>query len=148
MIPEAGLGRYTPCTGCSCMLRETEDAEAGQPAALARYRAVIAALQEGVVLLDADGTVHSCNPAGERILGVRAEQIAGRKPGEAGWRAIHDDGRPFSPESDPGQITLRTGRPCSGVIMGVRRVDGSLAWMSINTDPLFLPGAAGLAGGV
>src|SRR5262245_8830008 len=63
-------------------LRESEE----------RYRSVIAAMQEGVVLLGADGCICACNASAERILGLSAEQIMGRTTFDPRWHAIHEDG--------------------------------------------------------
>jgi PAS domain S-box-containing protein len=54
-----------------------------------RYRSVIAAMQNGIVLFDAEGRVQSCNAAAERILGLSAEQMTGRTPYDPRWQAIH-----------------------------------------------------------
>ena len=89
-------------------LRESEE----------HHRSVIAALQEGVVLLDADGRLRACNASAERILGLSAEEITGRTPLDPRWRAIHEDGAPFSGETHPDVVALRTGQPCSNVVMG------------------------------
>jgi hypothetical protein len=43
-------------------------------------------------------------------------------------------------------VTLRTGQPCSNVIMGVRRHDGRLSWLSVNSQPLFHPDGTTMAG--
>ena len=107
-------------------LRESEE----------RYRSVIAAMQEGVVLLGADGCIRACNASAERILGLSAEQIMGRTTLDPRWQAIHEDGSAFSGESHPVMVTLRTGRPCSNVVMGVRKPGGELTWLSINSQPL------------
>ena len=37
-------------------------------------------------------------------------------------------------------VSLRTGRKCSGVVMGVRRPDGTLRWISVNSSPLVRSG--------
>ena len=34
-------------------------------------------------------------------------------------------------------VTLRTGKPLLGIIMGVHRPDDSQVWISINSEPLF-----------
>src|SRR5262249_26601209 len=107
-------------------LRESEE----------RYRSVITAMQEGIVLLGADGCIRACNASAERILGLSAEQIMGRTPLDPRWRAIHEDGRAVAGETHPVMVTLRTGRPCSNVVMGVRKPDGELTWVSINSQPL------------
>jgi len=111
-----------------------------------RYRSVIAAMQEGIVLLAADGSIRSCNPAAQRILGVTEDEMKGRTPRDPLWRAVHEDGTPFPSETFPALITLRTGRPCSNVVMGLQKRDGQLAWISINTEPLFHEGDPRLMG--
>ena len=117
-------------------------AEASLRESESRYRSVIAAMQEGILLFATDGAIRSCNAAGERILGVSEDQIRGRKPLDLRWRAIHEDGTMFSREGYPAAVTLRTGKPCSNVIMGLRKADRSLAWISVNTEPLFDTGGA------
>jgi PAS domain S-box-containing protein len=107
-------------------LRESEE----------RYRTVIAAMQEGVVLLGADGRIRACNASAERILGLSAEEIMGRTTLDPRWQAIHEDGSAFPGETHPVMVTLRTGRPCSNVVMGVRKPTGELTWVSINSQPL------------
>jgi len=34
-------------------------------------------------------------------------------------------------------VTLRTGQPCSNVVMGVYKPSGEVTWISINSRPLF-----------
>jgi PAS domain S-box-containing protein len=111
-----------------------------------RYRSVIAAMQDGIVLLDAEGGIYDCNAAAERILGLSADQIVGRTPHDPRWRAIHEDGSPFPGEMHPPMITLRTGRPCTDVVMGVHKPDGTLTWITINAQPLFQTDGRTLAG--
>jgi PAS domain S-box-containing protein len=111
-----------------------------------RYRSIVAAMQDGSLLLDADGSIRSCNAAAERILGLSAEQMTGRTPHDARWRAIHEDGSPFPGETHPPMVTLRTGQPCADVVMGVHKPDGTLTWITVNSQPLFLADGRTLAG--
>jgi PAS domain S-box-containing protein len=111
-----------------------------------RYRSVIAAMQDGIVLLDAEGGIYDCNAAAERILGLSADQIVGRTPHDPRWRAIHEDGSPFPGEMHPPMITLRTGQPCTDVVMGVHKPDGTLTWITVNAQPLFQADGRTLAG--
>ncbi len=105
-----------------------------------RYRSLIAALSEGVVLYARDGTIDACNAAAERILGLTAQQMMDRSSVNPRWRAVHEDGSPFPGEDHPAMFTLRTGQPCTDVIMGVHQPDGQLRWISINSQPLIQPG--------
>ena len=102
-----------------------------------RYRSIIAAMQDGIVVLDGDGSIRACNRSAERILGLSAAQIIGRTALAPSWRAIHEDGSAFPAESFPVSVTLRTGQACSNIIMGVYKPDGGLTWISINSEPLF-----------
>jgi serine/threonine-protein kinase len=111
-----------------------------------RYRSVIAAMQEGIVLLDADGSIRECNAAAERILGLSAAQLMGRTPQDPRWRAVHEDGSPFPGELHPPMVTLRTGRPCTDVVMGIHKLDGTLTWITVNAQPLFQADHQTLAG--
>jgi PAS domain S-box-containing protein len=105
-----------------------------------RYRSAIAALQEGVVVHKADGTIDACNPSAERILGLSSEQINGCTCLDPRWRTIHEDGSPFPGEVHPAMVSLRTGQPISDAIMGVYKPNGTLTWISINSQPLFRAG--------
>jgi PAS domain S-box-containing protein len=109
-----------------------------------RSRAIIDALEEGIVLHEADGTISGCNASACRILGLPEEQILGRTlrtiGGGRSLRAIRENGTPFETESHPAAITLLTGQPCSHVVMGVERPDGTRVWISINSRPLRRPG--------
>jgi PAS domain S-box-containing protein len=111
-----------------------------------RYRSVITAMQHGILVLDADGSIRTCNPSAERILGLSADQIIGRTAVDPRWRAIHDDGSPFPSDAFPVAVTLRTGQPCSNVVMGVYKPDGTLTWISINSEPSFEANGATLSG--
>jgi PAS domain S-box-containing protein len=101
-----------------------------------RFRSVIAALDEGIVVQDADGIIQACNEAAERILGTTAEAMRTASPDSPPWRAIAPDGRTLSPEERPSVRTLRTGVPVTGEIVGVVRNDESVAWLSVNSYPL------------
>ena len=98
-----------------------------------RYRTVVDALAEGVVVQDGNGRVVATNPAARAILGWRAGS------GPAAWRwpseAIHEDGTPMAPADQPAAATLRTGRARRNVLMGIRRPSG-VRWIALHSDPL------------
>jgi PAS domain S-box-containing protein len=104
-----------------------------------RYRSLVTAMSEGIVLQNADGRITACNPSAERILGLTAQQMQGLTSIDLCWQAIHEDGSPFPGELHPTMVTLQTGKPQSNVIMGIHKPDGSLIWIAINSQPLFHP---------
>ncbi|WP_193196819.1 PAS domain S-box protein [Nostoc sp. MG11] len=103
-----------------------------------RYRSVVTAMQEGVVLQEADDCrIIACNTSAERILGLATDEIIGRTPKDSCWQIICEDGSPFPCENYPPVVSLRTGKPCSNVVMGIYKPNGQLAWILINSQPLF-----------
>ena len=105
-----------------------------------KYHSVVAALSEGIVLNAKDGSIIAANKAAEEILGLSIDQMMGRKPIDSRWRAMREDGSAFPGEEHPGSVTLRTGKAMTNVMMGVHKPDGRLTWISINSQPIFLPG--------
>ncbi|MCA9919434.1 MAG: PAS domain S-box protein [Anaerolineales bacterium] len=106
-----------------------------------KYRSLVAAMSEGIVLQTQSGAIEACNSAAEQILGLTAEQMMGRESVDLRWHAIHEDGSPFPGDEHPAMVTLRTGQPLKDVIMGVHQPDGELRWLSVNSQPLLEPDA-------
>jgi len=105
-----------------------------------RLTAILSAMNEGAVIHDADGRIETCNESAGRILGMTAGQMGGMDSLDPQGRAIHEDGTPFPGETHPAMVTLRTGQPLTGVIMGIYRPDGALRWISINSRAILRDG--------
>jgi PAS domain S-box-containing protein len=102
----------------------------------ARYQSVVAALAEGVIVVDGTGRISECNAAAEQILGLTADQMRGRTCMDPDWQAIREDGRPFPVGEHPISVALRTGHPAQDVVMGVTHPRLGLRWISINARPI------------
>jgi PAS domain S-box-containing protein len=139
-------GRIIGTFGISRDITERKQAEEALRQSEERYRSVIAAMQDGILILDADGSFRSCNAAAERILGQSAEEVMGRTPHDPRWRAVREDGAPVPNDTNPAMVTLRTGRPCTDQVMGVHKPDGTLTWITVNAQPLFQADGRTLAG--
>jgi len=105
-----------------------------------RYRSVVTAMSEGIVLQQADGRITACNASAERILGLEFQQLRECTSVNPCWKTIYEDGSPFPGELHPAMVTLRTGNPQSNVIMGICKPNEPLTWIAINSQPLFHPG--------
>ena len=103
-----------------------------------RYRSVVVSLHEGVVVQSADGSIITANKNAQKILGLDNNEILGRKSIDKRWYAIHEDGKPFPGETHPAMITLKTGKPQHNISMGVHKPDGAIAWISINSEPMYI----------
>ena len=101
---------------------------------------VLANLPEGVVVQDADGTITACNPSAERILGLTEEELRGRSSIDSGMSAVREDGTPLPAHENPASMTLKTGEAQLGFVMGLPKSDGTLSWISVNTQPLIRVG--------
>jgi PAS domain S-box-containing protein len=103
-----------------------------------RWRLLFDALDEGVIVVDADARIGTTNHAATTLLGIPTSQIIGRSIAHL---LVDAKGRPFDAgRLDPITETLRSGRPRSGVIVGTRRSDGARAWLSVNVRPLAAAG--------
>jgi PAS domain S-box-containing protein len=100
------------------------------------FRSVVGVLREGVVLQDASEKVLSWNQSAERILGNNTGQDWERFFSFETKDSIREDGSPFPRGELPNLVTLKTGRPCHDVVMGLKRNNGKYRWISVNTQPL------------
>ncbi|MFA4826149.1 MAG: PAS domain S-box protein [Methanoregula sp.] len=112
-------------------LRESEE----------RYRNLFETMTQGVVYQDSSGKITEANPAAESILGLSLDQMQGRTSVDPRWEAIREDGLAFPGDQYPSMAALRTGKPITGVTMGIRNPrDDRLHWIWIAATPQFLPG--------
>ena len=117
-------------------IAEEKEAQTKLRESEARYRSVVNALDEGVVLVDTQGVVRTGNISAERILGLPLEDLVGQSLNDPRWQTVRENGSPFSDDEYPASVTLRTGEPCSGVVMGVHKPDGVRRWIVVNSRAL------------
>ncbi len=99
-----------------------------------RYRTVVAALDEGVVVTDANGFVDSANPAAGRILGLPVEAMLGCSP--TLFPLYDESGARIPPSEYPLAATRTTGLATNGRVVRARRPDGRWVWLSMSCRPL------------
>src|SRR4051794_2069205 len=98
-----------------------------------RQRAILDALEEGVVLLGRDGRLEEANPSARRLLGGGGLAMDGF---ESPFAAFDPDGRAISPGDRPAAVAARTGRRLSGVELSLRRSDDSVIWLRVSAIPV------------
>jgi PAS domain S-box-containing protein len=102
----------------------------------ARYRSVITALEEAVVLQNPDGRVITCNPSVERVLGIAAQTLENSYIPWQQLKPLRGNGERFPASQHPARLAMESGRPCTGVVMGITKADGVQSWLSVNANPL------------
>lgn len=104
---------------------------------------VLDSLQEGVLVLLADGTVLSCNEAAPRLLGTTREQVIGRPIGAVisslveppdGFRNEADE--PIDPAEDGELLFVDDSADYTGVTRGLRCRDGTERWLRFRASPV------------
>ena len=101
----------------------------------ARYRDLIAVLQEGVITYDAEGRVTELNDTARRLLMPTASDLIGLDTRLLASTFIREDGSLWPPEEIPTRVALRTGRPTERTLIGVPQPDGSVRWISSSAVP-------------
>ena len=109
------------------LLRESEE----------RWRATIDSASEGMLVYDRQLVIVSVNRAAERILRLPVSELVGKPGFTSILPCINEDGTPLTEEERPTRVTVRTGRPVTGRVVGIRRTEGgpsgSVTWLSVNT---------------
>jgi two-component system sensor histidine kinase UhpB len=119
-----------------------EQAENARRESEEKFRSVVAAMAEGVIVQDRSGRIIARNAAASRILGLAEEAPRHRGAGDLRRRMMREDGSTVRREEHPAMVTLRTGRAQSQVVLAVETDGGDLRWLSINTEPLQHPSDA------
>ncbi|MBE0640373.1 MAG: PAS domain-containing sensor histidine kinase [Bacteroidales bacterium] len=102
-----------------------------------KYRSVVTAMNDGIILRDTNGRVIAWNSAAEKILNLNPDEIKSLLSIHPEWKAIREDGSAFPAELHPAVITLKTGKPEQNVVMGIHNSKGQLKWITINSEPIF-----------
>ncbi|HWI35738.1 MAG TPA: PAS domain S-box protein [Burkholderiales bacterium] len=113
----------TSRTGAEAALRENEE----------RWRTIFNSANEGIFVYDRTLNIVAGNQAAERIIGLPLAEIIGAAGFTSLLPCVHADGTPVGPDDRPTRISVRTGRPLTGHVVGIKRPGGAYTWLSVNT---------------
>ncbi|MES2687771.1 MAG: PAS domain S-box protein [Pseudomonadota bacterium] len=130
-------GRFAGYRGVGSDITARKLTETALRASEARFRAVVAALAEGLVLRDASGRIIDCNASAERILGKTLAEIKDRTIIAPEWQTLREDGSLMPLDEVPSVVALRTGQAQNDKVICYRKPDGQVLWAQINIQPLF-----------
>ncbi|WIM04898.1 MAG: PAS domain S-box protein [Candidatus Nitricoxidivorans perseverans] len=117
-------------------ITEYKEAEAARQQAEERFRAVVTAMAEGVLLLDPEGRIVLFNAAAEGMLGHMGEQMAGRRLDELNLRWLSERGETVPMESHPVRRAVKKGETIRQSVYALLPPSGELRWISINAGPV------------
>ena len=118
---------------------ERKRAEESAKARLAverRYAAAVAALEEGVVVIDHEGVVCAANDSATRILGTRLLGAHGDRIFTSGAPARRADGSLFPVGELPLARSLAEEVSSTDVVIGVTDEDDNEQWLSVSSRPI------------
>jgi PAS domain S-box-containing protein len=113
----------TARTRAETALRESEE----------RFRAVVDSAHEGMLVYDRSLVILAANRAAERILRLPVGELIGKPGFTSLLPCINEDGTPLSPRDRPTRKAVESGGPQMGKVIGIRRADGKVTWLSVNT---------------
>jgi signal transduction histidine kinase len=112
----------------------------------ARNRAVLSSLTEGVMLIDTAGRLELANGSATRLLRLSLDELAGSADPPADWKILREDGSVCPREESPPWRVLATRVAQRDQILGIRRGDDPVAWLSVNAEPVYQADGATLVG--
>jgi diguanylate cyclase (GGDEF)-like protein/PAS domain S-box-containing protein len=128
-------------TGAIAVVRDTHEQDLARDAlafSSSRAEAILAALHEGVLVRDSDGTIVEWNQALVEMFGITPNTLRG----DARWQT-HDlllpDGSPMPVTGRPGEAVRADGRPRVGIPIGFPKPDGTTQWLRLNVVPFAGP---------
>jgi len=89
----------------------------------------------GTLVYTANGKITFCNPKAAELLGMDSHEVVGKM--DWGLVLVYEDGSDFPANEHPALITLRLGRTCQPLTMGIYRQDDSFVWVSISSHPVW-----------
>jgi diguanylate cyclase (GGDEF)-like protein/PAS domain S-box-containing protein len=100
--------------------------------------AILASLQEGIVVVDTSGRITLANDAAAGMLGRSLDQLTGTLVSDVPIEVLHPDGSEYPPRSGP-ILRALGGETVTGVLVQVRRDDGTTTWAEVESRPLSEP---------
>ncbi|HZM35171.1 MAG TPA: PAS domain S-box protein [Burkholderiales bacterium] len=131
---EDSAGEVAGLVGAIVDITGRKKAEAALRESEERWRSIVDSANDGMLVYDHSLNITFVNCAAERILGLARSELVGAPGFTSLLPCIHEDGRPLDPQAERAtRVTARTGRPLTNYIVGVKRRDGGLTWLSVNT---------------
>jgi two-component system sensor histidine kinase/response regulator len=129
-------GRPTRWFGTSTDVHDVRQASQALARSEEFHRSLLASLNEGVIAYDAQGLATAVNPAAQRLLDLRAEDMLGTHP-QAWGLVLHDpQGQPLVGGERPVGRVLADGKARRDVLVARTDRHGRRQWLCVNAEPV------------
>lgn len=131
-----------PLRMCGSHMEITRQKEKEQQLSAANHKlkTILNILDVGISVTDEQGQIIDCNKASEKLLGITKEEHLSRSYSGKEWKIIRKDHTTMPPEEYASTQALNTGKAVNGVEMGIVKEDDEITWLSVNAQPIELPG--------
>jgi len=101
-----------------------------------RYRSLIQKVRTAIVLHDCQGRILDSNPLAQELLGLSAEQLAGRTLIDPEWHFLREDGSVLPVAEYPASLVLSSRQPLRDYVSGISRPGrDAVTWVLVNAEP-------------
>jgi PAS domain S-box-containing protein len=133
---------FVLCVGNELESAESEenDATDDMPTAVtgpSREHAILSIVSDGILVVDAKGTIVDANPAGCRILGVPKSEIIGRSCVDPKWRYVDTHGNIMKISEHPIMVSLVEEEPVLNIRVNMMQTEGGMFPFLLSVNPLF-----------
>jgi PAS domain S-box-containing protein len=116
-------------------ITERKRAEAALRNSEERMHALFETMAEGVIVLNSDGRIVEANHEAEKILGIDRSKVKNSNYSGPDWEAIRSDGSSMPLSEIPSAVAMKDKRPVKDVVMGIKRSDVPVTWLSVSAVP-------------
>lgn len=93
-------------------------------------------MNRGVIITDSQGRITQVNPAAETLTGLKRHAFLGKTLSALPWQTTFPDELPIAPGRMPDQCAIIEEQAILNAILGLKRPDGSTAWINFTATPL------------
>ena len=138
IIVQNGEGDSGYCRSVIADITERKNTEDILRISEAKYRTLFETMAGGVIFQDVQGNITYANPAAERILGLKFDQMKDVISRYQYLPAVNEDGSDFPVENHPSMVALKTGKKVNDVVIGVFNEEKKeFRWINFNAVPQF-----------
>lgn len=103
----------------------------------AEIRSIFQAMNEGILVLNAQGVITECNLAAQEMLQCSSSDMIGSSHRYYPWKLLNEDGRVLEFYEQPSYKALYLKEPQYGAVLAVERADSSHLWIIANVQPIY-----------